>query len=72
MDRGFKEGGNMKYEIIYDEEKNEIKYGDTVLCGWDNDANQHDTEELIWRRDVLELIQRSFKAGYEARQNEEN
>ena len=30
MDRGFKEGGNMKYEIIYDEEKNEIKYGGTV------------------------------------------
>ena len=72
MDRGFKEGGNMKYEITYDEEKNEIKYGNIVLCVWDNDVNLYDTEELIWRKEVLELIRRSFKAGYEVRQNEEN
>ena len=62
----------MKYEIIYDEEKNEIKYGNIVLCVWDNDVNLYDTEELIWRKEVLELIRRSFKAGYEVRQNEEN
>ena len=55
----------MKNKITYDFETMEIKYGDTVIESWNDDALMDYPEDLCWRRDIGSLVHNIFKAGYE-------